>query len=330
MVFNVKKIFRISSDKHGRKEQQQQQLQTDTDSPSEDDVYSQRLRNGSSNRPWASSSSTSLWRSKDSNQNQQNEQAQNDSSSSLKGVRKKASRIGRRGKESEKYFNNMAPGGGSLANAAEPKLDKMFDELRKDAKDSLGVESTMGYLTSLGLNPESGEVFVALELVQAPNLGEITRKGFVDGWKASGNATLEDQTKYIASLVKHLGSDPAYFKRVYRYTFGAGKEPDQRSMSLENAIEFWKVLFAAPGRPWKTASRDWTPLWIEFLQEKWTRSVNRDMWNQTLEFAIKCSEDETLGFWSEDSAWPSVIDDFVSWSTEKGYTGVKKDSMETD
>lgn len=42
----------------------------------------------------------------------------------------------------------------------------------------------MGYLTSLGLNPESGEVFVALELVQAPSLGEITRKGFVDGWKA--------------------------------------------------------------------------------------------------------------------------------------------------
>lgn len=43
----------------------------------------------------------------------------------------------------------------------------------------------MGYLTSLGLNPESGEVFVALELVQAPSLGEITRQGFIDGWKTT-------------------------------------------------------------------------------------------------------------------------------------------------
>ncbi len=41
----------------------------------------------------------------------------------------------------------------------------------------------MNYLTSLGLDPESGEIFTALELVQAPNFGEITRKGFVDGWK---------------------------------------------------------------------------------------------------------------------------------------------------
>ena len=44
----------------------------------------------------------------------------------------------------------------------------------------------MGYLTSLGLDPESGEIFVALELVQAPNFGEITRKGFVNGWRETG------------------------------------------------------------------------------------------------------------------------------------------------
>ena len=82
----------------------------------------------------------------------------------------------------------MAAGAAASSNAAEPKLDKMFDELRdpsEDSKDALGVESTMKYLTSLGLNPESGEIFVALELVQAPTLGEITRKGFVDGWKAT-------------------------------------------------------------------------------------------------------------------------------------------------
>lgn len=179
----------------------------------------------------------------------------------------------------------------------------------------------MGYLMSLGLNPETSDVFVALEIVQAPSLGEITRKGFVDGWKAAGAThkpcyTLDDQKAYIAMRVQQFGVDPAFFKKIYRYTFAAGKEADQRSMSLENAIEFWKVLFAAPGRPWVSTAtgKDWTPVWIEFLTEKWTRSVNRDMWNQTLEFANKSIADPSLSFWSEDGAWPSVIDDFVAWS----------------
>lgn len=33
-------------------------------------------------------------------------------------------------------------------------------------------------------------------------------------------------------------------------------------------------------------------------------------------------KDETLGFWSEEASWPSVIDDFVEWvRTEKGRGG---------
>lgn len=41
--------------------------------------------------------------------------------------------------------------------------------------------------------------------------------------------------------------------------------------------------------------------------------MNKDMWNQTLEFAIQSVRDESLSFWNEDGAWPSVIDDFVTW-----------------
>jgi len=115
---------------------------------------------------------------------------------------------------------------------------------------------------------------------------------------------------------------------VYRYTFTAGKEGDQRALAADNAKEFWKVLFTPPGQPWTSASYNWLDLWLEFLTAKWTRSVNRDMWNQTLEFANKTMQDETLSFWSEDSAWPSVIDDFVAWcKKEKGIGG---SNMEMD
>ena len=110
-----------------------------------------------------------------------------------------------------------------------------------------------------------------------------------------------------------LSTQPAYFKKVYRNAFIAGKEPDQKSLSLENAIVYWEMLFNPPGSRWASATTDWLDAWKRFLEENWTHSVNKDMWNQTLEFSTKSLADESLSFWSEDSAWPSVIDQFVMW-----------------
>lgn len=50
------------------------------------------------------------------------------------------------------------------------------------------------------------------------------------------------------------------------------------------------------------------------MGDNWKKSVNKDMWNQTYEFYVKTLEDPSLGFWSEDSAWPGVIDEFVAWA----------------
>ena len=69
-------------------------------------------------------------------------------------------------------------------------------------------------------------------------------------------------------------------------------------------------------------------MWLSYLKEKWTKSVNKDMWNQTLEFYKKVVADETLAFWSEDGAWPGVIDDFVAYAKVK--RGVVPETMETD
>lgn len=150
----------------------------------------------------------------------------------------------------------------------------------------------------------------------------------------------------MQNLVASLPHDPALFRKVYRYAFTAGKEPGQKALSLENALVYWGMLFSAssPGWAWQsvaaapptsasgtstrsgkrstshhhhqqppTVTVDWLDLWTIFLQEKWTRSVSRDMWNMALEFALKSVEDESLSFWSEDGAWPGVIDEFVVW-----------------
>lgn len=100
-------------------------------------------------------------------------------------------------------------------------------------------------------------------------------------------------------------------------------------MPLDTAIIYWNMLFTAPGWEWKTEKTDWLGLWTEYLEKNWTKTVSKDMWNQTAEFAIKTLDDDSLAFYSEDGAWPSVIDDFVDWIKEKRGTD-NGDAMETD
>ncbi|KAI0892833.1 DUF298-domain-containing protein [Annulohypoxylon nitens] len=203
------------------------------------------------------------------------------------------------------------------------QLAKLFDDLRNDAedqKDVLGADSSMQYLNSIGVDLEGASLFLAMELVQAPTIGEITRDGFVKGWNTPGVETkIESQKQYFKRLTTSMSTDRDLFRRVYRYAFVVGKEGDQRALSLDNAIVYWEMLFKKPGQVWvgSIAGIDWLAEWITFLRENWTRSVSRDMWNQTFEFATKSIQDEALSFWSEDGAWPGVIDQFVAWYRQK-------------
>ena len=53
----------------------------------------------------------------------------------------------------------------------------------KGEEDKLDVNGTLRYLQDLGLNIETAEIFVPLEIVQAPSLSELPKDAFVDGWK---------------------------------------------------------------------------------------------------------------------------------------------------
>ncbi|OBT62054.1 hypothetical protein VE03_09223 [Pseudogymnoascus sp. 23342-1-I1] len=217
-------------------------------------------------------------------------------------------------------------------------LSNLFEKYRgsDDEKDTISVDGTMAYLTDLAVNLEDASSLIPLEIVQAPAIGEMTRDGFVKGWQKAGADskstldTIPKQKAYIASQAKLLSSDTALFKRVYKHTFVCSKERSQKALPLENALVYWEMLFSDPGMSWASATTDWLALWLEFLNAKWTKTVNRDMWNQTLEFFTKSREDDTMSFWSEEGAWPSVIDDFVVWVREKRGGGAVADNMETD
>lgn len=222
------------------------------------------------------------------------------------------------------YFASLKSGPSPQKNSLIKLFEKYHDP--KDEKDKLGVDGVMHYLEDLGVDLATAEIFIPLEIVKAPGLGEITKSGFVDGWEATGNDQLSKQKKYVAGQIKKMSIDDSLFKRVYRHAFFASKESTQKAIPLENAIIYWNLLFNPPGKRWASDSVNWLRLWTDFLQENWTKTVNRDMWNQTLEFFQKSLQDESLSFWSEDGAWPGVIDEFVAYVKPKLHTSV----MDTD
>ncbi|KAL8901879.1 MAG: hypothetical protein Q9192_000298, partial [Flavoplaca navasiana] len=72
------------------------------------------------------------------------------------------------------------------ASSSTSTLTKLFDTYRdnpKDEPDTIGVEGSMRYLQDLGLSLEEPVVLAILTELAAPTMGELTRSGFIDGWK---------------------------------------------------------------------------------------------------------------------------------------------------
>ncbi|KAF2438333.1 DUF298-domain-containing protein [Karstenula rhodostoma CBS 690.94] len=230
------------------------------------------------------------------------------------------------------YFSGG--GGSGIVSSTKSNLNKFFDSYRDDVKnspDSVGPDGAMGYFEKLGVDLEGMDALAVMEVIQAPTMGEMSREGFVEGWSSLNADTLDKQKAHLKSLKQRLPSDKAAFEKVYKYTFLLGKPAGAKAVPLESALAFWELLFTSPlsALRWSTPNSPWFEWWTEFLNAEWKKSVNKDMWNETLKFAKLTLEDEAMSFWDESSSWPSVIDDFVEWvKKEKRPSQDNVDEME--
>ncbi|KAF1938968.1 DUF298-domain-containing protein [Clathrospora elynae] len=219
-------------------------------------------------------------------------------------------------------------GGASTGSpAAKANLTKLFDRYASAAdKNIIDAEGTMKYFQDTDVDVEGLESLAALEIVQAPTMGEMSRDGFVNGWQERNCETVDKQKAYIKNLKREMPGDKELFTRVYKYTFSIAKIPDSKGVALDAAIVYWGLLFSGPlsAVKWTSSNTPWLEWWTEFLNSSWKRSVNKDMWNETLKFAQLTLTDESLGFWNEESSWPSVIDDFVDWVKNEKRGGDKQ------
>ena len=199
----------------------------------------------------------------------------------------------------------------------------------KASPDTIGIDGTIQYLGDLGVNLDEVAVLAVLTELSAPTMGELTREAFVAGWKTHNADTLPKQQAVLASLRHSLATDHSLFKRVYKHTFLLARNPGQKAVQLDAAIEYWRLLLQSPSLSWNTSTTPWLTWWIEYLEAKWKKSVNRDMWDQTGEFVMKSLADESMSWWSEDGAWPGVLDEFVAFvEAKRGQGG--NDAMEVE
>jgi hypothetical protein len=190
----------------------------------------------------------------------------------------------------------------------------------------------MKYFQDTGVDAEELDALAALEIVQAPTMGEMSRKGFVAGWEERSCETVDKQKSYIKTLKREMPSNKELFTRVYKYTFTIAKTEIQKAVPLEVAIVYWELLFSSPlsAVQWASETTPWLSWWSEFLNTSWKKSVNKDMWNETLKFAQLTLSDEAMSFWNEEASWPSVIDDFVEWVKKEKRGDTQKESVDED
>lgn len=112
-----------------------------------------------------------------------------------------------------------------------------------------------------------------------------------------------------ADAYSECSADPeAAFASLYSFCFSLGKKGQSRAIEMEVAVAFWSVLLA-PKYPIMSEI-------LEYIGEKGTyKAATKDQWSMTYEFCRTVKPN--LDGYDSDGAWPTLLDDFVTWKKAK-------------
>jgi len=106
------------------------------------------------------------------------------------------------------------------------------------------------------------------------------------------------------ALRKYAEDRKNAFQKFYSFCFALAKPEQSRNIDIETATALWSVLLV-PRYPLMSDV-------VGFLNEKSAyKAANKDLWAMMLEFCE--SVNPNLTDYEGDGAWPTLLDDFVSW-----------------
>ncbi|KAI8384835.1 Cullin binding-domain-containing protein [Radiomyces spectabilis] len=181
---------------------------------------------------------------------------------------------------------------------------------QSDNRQHISVDGTMRLCEDLEIDPTQLEFLIISYYLGSERMGEFERDRFVQGCMKLQCDTLEKLRASIPFLKNNLHNHDN-FRDLYCYAFLFGRQTGQKNMSLEAAIELWRLLL---GDQYSMLG-----IWIQFLEENHGKAISRDTWNLFYEFISQPNLDLTK--YDAEGAWPILIDEFVQYCLDKGVTG---------
>ncbi|XP_071950062.1 DCN1-like protein 1 [Antedon mediterranea] len=184
------------------------------------------------------------------------------------------------------------------------QIEKLYNRYKDQVEDDkILAEGIAKFCDDLNLDPTSKLVLIVAWKFKAATQCEFSKKEFIDGMMELGCDSIEKLKCKLGSLENEL-KDTNKFKHFYQFTFNFAKTPGQKSLDLDMAQAYWKIVL--DGR------FEFLDLWCKFLEENHKKSIPRDTWNLLLDFSNMITCDMTN--YDEEGAWPVLIDDFVEYA----------------
>eukprot|EP00210_Caulerpa_lentillifera_P004409 g4206.t1 len=208
------------------------------------------------------------------------------------------------------YFNqdsNRAPVRGS-SKIDRRSLERLWARYRAPNEDRILAEGVSQFCEDLQVNPTDISLLVFSYHAKAEHMGTFTKEEFTNGMMDLGCDSIMKLKDRIPELHAELDSDIS-FRKVYDFAFLFAREVGIKFVEKTMAIGLWRLMFVG--------KREWELLddWCEFLEGKDIIAIQKDTWDQLLDFAWTVSSDLTN--FDPQGAWPYLIDEFVEFICEK-------------
>lgn len=138
------------------------------------------------------------------------------------------------------------------------KLESLYNRYKDpNEPEKITFDGIMKFLEDLNLTPESKLVLIIAWKFKAAIQCEFTKDEFINGMTELGCDSIDKLKARLPTLDNEL-RDNFKFKDFYNFTFNYAKNPGQKGLDLNMAIEYWNIVLKGKFK--------FLELWCTFLR----------------------------------------------------------------